>query len=221
MSLVVIGTDTGVGKTVACAVLLARYGKRHRLAYWKPIATGAAEGRDTRLIRRWCGHLIDVLEERYLFARPLSPHLAARLERRTIDPEALLEALVAHGLEDERRSLIIEGVGGLLVPLTCQGYLLAHLLCDMHLPSLLVARSTLGTINQTLLLLEALRARGLELAGIVLSGPRNSENRAAIERFGEAEVVGEIEMIRPLGRAGILRAARSFDRRGRLRRYLM
>jgi dethiobiotin synthase len=220
MSLVVIGTDTGAGKTVACAVLLARYGARLRLAYWKPVATGAREGRDVEAIRRLCGGAVEALEERYLFDEPLSPHLAARRSRARIDPEALLAALVEHGLADARRALVIEGVGGLLVPLTEHGYLLANLLADMHLPCLLVARSTLGTINHTLLTLEALRSRRLELAGVVLNGPRNTENRRAIERFGAAEVVAEIEPIRPLGRAGVRRAARSFDRRGRLGRYL-
>ncbi len=219
MSLVVIGTDTGAGKTVACAVLLARYGGKVRLAYWKPIATGAVEGSDADFVHRVAGHCGEVLPEVYLFRPPLSPHLAARLEGARIDPERVLEALVAHGLEDRERSLVIEGVGGLLVPLTDRGYLLADLLREFHLPCLLVARSTLGTINHTLLTLEALRSRGLELAGVVLSGPRNEDNSIAIARFGGADVVGEIPPIRPMGRAGVLRAAKSFDRGGRLKRF--
>ena len=221
MSLVVIGTGTEVGKTVTCAVLLARYGKSLQLAYWKPVATGASEGSDSEFVKRIVGHLVPVLDERYSFSPPLSPHLAARRHRKTIEPEALLEALVAHGLEDEDRSLVIEGVGGLLVPLTSSGYLLADLLRDFHLPCLLVATSTLGTINHTLLTLEALRSRRIEVAGVVLNGPRNRDNREAIERFGEAEVVAEIPLVRPLSRAAVLRTARNFDRRGRLKRYLM
>ena len=224
MSVVVIGTDTEVGKTIISAVLLARYGRSIRLGYWKPVASGVATdgpGRtDTARVRRWCGHLVDVLDECYRLDAPLSPHLAARMERVRITPDSILERLVAHGLDDEERSLVIEGVGGLLVPLTDGGYLLSHLLETMHLPCLLVARSTLGTINHTLLTLEALRSRDIELAGVVLNGPKNRENRKAIERFGDVPVVAEVEPIRPLGRQGVLQAARRFDRRALLRRYL-
>lgn len=221
MSLVVIGTGTEVGKTVTCSVLLARYGKRLRLGYWKPIATGGKEGRDTAEVKRLCGDVPGILEERYLFKAPLSPHLAARLEGKSIDPDRLTDALVAHGLEDEGRSLVIEGIGGLLVPLTEHGYLLADLVRDFHLPCLVVGQSKLGTINHTLLTLEALRWRKIEIAGVVLSGPRNRENSAAVRRFGKVEVVLEIEPIRPLSRAGVARAAKRFDRQGKLRRYFL
>jgi dethiobiotin synthetase/malonyl-CoA O-methyltransferase len=222
MSLLVLGTGTDVGKTVVSAVVLARYGRKFRLAYWKPIATGAASGAthsDAGCVRRWVGHLVEVLPETYSFDPPLSPHLAARLAGAAIDPERVLADLVRHGLADRRRSLVIEGVGGLLVPLTEPGYLLSHLAADMHLPCLLVAQSGLGTINHTLLTLEALRSRSIELAGVVLSGRRNPENRAAIERFGSATVVGEVDFLPRLGRKGIEAAARRFDRRGVLARY--
>jgi len=221
VSLVVTGTGTGIGKTVASAVILARYGKMLRLGYWKPIATGAREGRDVDFVRRAVGHLAQVLPEEYLFDAPVSPHLAARLEGRTIDPERVVAALVRHGVEDPRRSLVIEGVGGLLVPITERGYLLASLLQELHLPCVIVASSALGTINHTLLTIEAMRSRGLEVAGVVLSGPLNRENVDAIDRFGRVEVVGEIAPIRPLGRAGVFRAAKSFDRRARLKKFLV
>lgn len=220
MSLVVVGTGTDVGKTVISAILLARYAKQLRLGYWKPVASGACDGRDTKKVEKWCGDTIDVLEEEYLFKEPLSPHVAARREKRRVTVDSVLQALVRHALADEERSLVIEGVGGLLVPLTDDGYLLAHLLTEMHLPCLLVAHSTLGTINHTLLSLEALRSRKLEVAGVVLNGPPNRDNRRAIERFGDVDVVAEVEPIRPLGRSGIRKAARRFDRRARLKSYL-
>ena len=220
MSLFIVGTGTGVGKTVTSAVILARYGRSLRLGYWKPVATGPARDSDSRFIRRMSGGLVDVLEECYTFDKPVSPHLAARLAGARIDPDRVLETLVRIAMEDPRRTLVIEGVGGLLVPLTDRGYLLADLCREMHLPCLVVAQSTLGTINHTLLTLEALRTRSMELAGIVLCGPRNPENRSAIERFGKAEVISEILPIRPLCREGVLSAARRFDRRARLRKYL-
>ena len=219
MSLVVVGTDTEVGKTVVSAVVLGRYARRHRLAYWKPIATGAEGDTDTGLIRRWVGHRVEVLDEAYLYDPPVSPHLAARQDSRPIDPELILSQLVQHGLDDPRRNLVVEGIGGLHVPITSQGYLLSNLLQDMHLPCLLVARSGLGTINHTLLSLEAIRKRKLELAGVIMVGPPDKENKAAIESYGDVRVTAELEWIPRLGRASIEKAARRFDTRGRLKRY--
>jgi malonyl-CoA O-methyltransferase len=105
------------------------------------------------------------------------------------------------------------------VPLTDDGYLLADLLVAAGLPCLLVARSTLGTINHTLLSLEALRARDLAVAGVVLVGPFNPANRRAIERLGRVAVVAEIPPL-TLDRAGIAAAARDFDPEGQLWRSL-
>lgn len=219
MSVFVTATGTEVGKTVACAVILARYGRSFRLGYWKPIATGAALGRDTLEVKRLSGHLVEVLDEWYLFDPPVSPHLAARRARRPIVPDRILEGLVAHALEDRERSLVIEGIGGVQVPITTSGYMVSHLARDLHLPCVVVASSLLGTINHTLLTLEALRTREIDVAGVVLNGPRNRDNREAIARYGQVTVIGEIEPIRPLARAGVQSAARRFDRRARLRRY--
>lgn len=219
MSIVVSGTDTGVGKTVASAVILARYGRSGRLAYWKPIQSGTRGGTDSSRIARWTQGFAEVLEEEYRFLRPLSPHLAARLEGKAIDPERIAAALVRHALSDPRRNLVVEGAGGLLVPLTEGGYLIADLIRDLALPCVVVARTALGTINHTLLTLEAARARGIRVAGVILSGPGDDENERAIERFGRTAVVDTIEPIRPLGKPGVLRAARAFDRRGVLKEF--
>ena len=219
MSLVVIGTDTEIGKTVVSAVVLARYARGRKLAYWKPIATGAEDTTDTELVRKWVGHRVDILEEAYLYDPPVSPHLAARLASRPIDPELVLARLVEHGLEDPRRNLVVEGIGGLHVPITASGYLLSHLLSDMQLPCLLATRSGLGTINHTLLSLEAIRARKLDLAGVVMVGPKDKENKAAIEKYGGVKVTAELEWLPRLGRAAIEKAARRFDPRGKLKPY--
>lgn len=245
MSIVVLGTDTGVGKTIVSTVVLARYASRLRLAYWKPIQTGPAEESDSRFVSGVLVGLAEVLDEVYRFDAPASPHLAARLAGEEILPERVVESLVAHGLADRRRSLVIEGVGGLLVPLTERGYLLADLVAELHLPCLLVARSTLGTINHTLLTLEAMRTRGMAVAGVVLCGPKDRDNRAAIERFGAVDVLDELPPIGATGsvseasprsaaearfpgcrrdsaswREELLRIARGFDRQARLEEYL-
>ena len=220
MSLMVVGTGTEIGKTIACAVMLARYADDMRLAYWKPVATGSQEDRDTLAIERLCGHQAEILPESYLFEAPVSPHLAARLAKKRIRPERILAAFSTHQKKAAGRALIIEGIGGLLVPLTSGGYLLADLIQEMALPCLLVASTTLGTINHTLLTIEAIKARHLELVGVVLNGPENRENRQAIHKFGQVPIIGHIQPIHPLSPGNISRAARGFDRRALLESYL-
>lgn len=219
MSLVVTGTGTEVGKTIVCAMILARHARRRRIAYWKPIATGSSESSDTQFIRSVVGKNVEILSEVYSLGPPVSPHLAARLGRRRIEPEQVVGAFVTHAMADDRRNLLIEGIGGLLVPLTDDGYLLASLFEELHLPLLIVASSRLGTINHTLLTLEAARSRRLEIAGVILSGPPNAENRRAIERFGSVDVLAEVPVIPSITHQGITQAARSFDRKGRLKQY--
>ena len=220
MSLVVVGTGTEIGKTITCAVLLSRYSGISSLAYWKPIATGSAQDRDSLVIKRLCAHQVEILQESYLFEPPVSPHLAARLARKRIRPERILEALGTFQRQKGGRALIIEGIGGLLVPLTAGGHLLADLLQEMSLPCLLVASSTLGTINHTLLTIEAMRSRDLYLVGVVLNGPLNRENRLAIQKFGKAKIISEIEPMKALSKESVARASRGFDRRALLKSYL-
>src|SRR5579859_2792746 len=112
MSLVVTATGTEVGKTVTSAVLLARYGRELGVGYWKPVATGSVDGRDTETVRRLAGAWGPIEPEAYLYEPPVSPHLAARLAHDTIDLESL--ARVFRRLEAQR-PWIVEGIGGLLV----------------------------------------------------------------------------------------------------------
>jgi dethiobiotin synthetase len=172
------------------------------------------------VIERLCGPELEILQELYLFEPPVSPHLAARLAQKEIQPERVLKALTTYTQENPPRTLIIEGIGGLLVPLTSNGYLLADLLEEMSLPCLLVASSTLGTINHTLLTIEAMRSRDLKLVGVVLNGPPQDENRQAIEKFGSVQIVSEIEPLSALSAEGVLQASHGFDRKALLESYL-
>ena len=194
--LFVTGTDTGVGKTVACAALMHRF---RGVRYWKPIQTGIERDDDTREVERLggCGPM-ELLREGVRLPRPVSPHLAARLQDRRIDPDALLQTLRAQA----PASWIVEGAGGVLVPVN-ESVLMIDLMRALSLPVLIVARSQLGTINHTLLTIEALRARSLSVAGVLMVGQPDPENRLAIETYGRVSVVGELPPLDPLTPAAL------------------
>lgn len=197
----VTGTDTDVGKTIVCAVLTAGL----RAAYWKPVQTGSLEGTDTDRMRCLTGlpekHFFP---ERYCLPAPLSPHAAAEQAgvRISLDDFCLPRAADAFG------NLIVEGAGGVMVPLN-ERDLMTDLIVHLGLPVLLVARSTLGTINHTLLSLAQLRRCGIPVLGVVLNGPLNPLNRSAIKHFGQLPVLGEVEPFTDLSPASL---SRGFER---------
>lgn len=205
------GTDTGVGKTVTAAALLHRLRSTTPTRYWKPIQTGIEQDDDTATVLRLTGgDARAVLDEGVRLAHPLSPHLSARLRgiRITVDQVADMAAAELAG-----GNWIVEGAGGLLVPINEQE-LMADLIARLALPVVVVARSTLGTINHTLLTVEALRARSLPIAGVVMVG-RNVENRQAIEDYGRVRV-SELPILTPLTPATLQAAAADFDTRALL-----
>jgi dethiobiotin synthetase len=194
--LFVTGTDTGVGKSVVAASLCAALAARgERVAAFKPVVTGLDDapgefGRDHELLASAAnaGQTPDEVAP-YRFGPPLSPHLAAELAGERIEPARLVEAARAHDL------LVCEGVGGLLVPITT-GYLVRDLAIDLELPVLVAARTGLGTINHTLLTVEAARTAGLQVVGIVMTPwpdkPAEIErsNRETVERLARVRVSG-------------------------------
>ena len=191
--LFVTGTDTGVGKTVASAALLHRYRADVPLRYWKPIQTGIEHDDDTAEVGRLGAcRPYEVLSSGVRLAHPVSPHLAARLSAYTIRLQPLVDSVLA-----EAGPWIVEGAGGVLVPLNDRETI-ADLMTRLGLPVVVVARTQLGTINHTLLTLEALRCRSLQVAGVVLVGSKNPENRAAIEQYGQVMVLGEMPRFDPL-----------------------
>jgi len=194
--LFVTGTDTGIGKTVACAALLHRYRNIAHLRYWKPVQTGIEQDDDTAEVQR----LTECDVARGIRLRhPVSPHLAAQLARTRITVEMLHSGLPASAGE---LRWIVEGAGGVLVPLNEQE-LMIDLMRALGLPVVVAARSGLGTINHTLLTLEALRARSLCVAGVVMCGASNPDNRKAIEEYGGCRVLGEMPRFAPLTRSAL------------------
>jgi dethiobiotin synthetase len=194
----VTGTGTEVGKTIVSAAVCAALAARgERVAAFKPVVTGLGEAPaawppDHELLAAATGQRPEDVTP-YRYGPPLSPHYAAELAGETIEPSRLL----AHAREASATAdaLVCEGVGGLLVPLT-PGYLIRDLALDLALPLVIAARPGLGTINHTLLTVEAARSAGLRLAGIVLTPwsehpePIERSNRATIERLSGTPVSG-------------------------------
>ncbi|MCK9276105.1 MAG: dethiobiotin synthase [Syntrophales bacterium] len=182
--LFVAGTDTDVGKTVISAILMAGL----QGSYWKPIQSGLEETTDTEWVRLATG-LPDIhfFPETCRLSRALSPHASAAVQGVRID-------LPSFRLPETEDHLIVEGAGGILVPLNERDFMV-DLIDYLNLPVLLVARSTLGTINHTLLSLEQLKVRGLTVLGVVMNGPANPGNREAIEYYGNTKVLAEIESL--------------------------
>jgi dethiobiotin synthetase len=192
--LFVTGTDTGVGKTVLSAVLVASLNRR----YWKPIQTGASEGTDRAAVVNWAGVTIeDTHAEAFVFDAPVSPHLAARQEGKRIDLESIRRP-------EDSDPIVIEGAGGVLVPVN-EDALMIDLIRCLDSEVVIAARTTLGTINHTLLTVEAARNNNLQLIGVVMVGNENSENRRAIERYGKVPVVGAIPWLESINRASLIR----------------
>ena len=203
----ITGTDTNVGKTVVAAAVMLRYRGEAPLRYWKPIQTGIEQDNDTREVKRLsraCDN--EVLNCGVRLRGPLSPHLAARRAGTRITVQSLVETL--HTADLKVRAAhpappapparwIVEGAGGTLVPLN-ERETMADLMQALDLPVLIAARSTLGTINHTCMTIEVLRRRMLRVAGVVMVGEPNDENRLAIERYGAAEVIGQMPRFDPL-----------------------
>ncbi|MEM6454841.1 MAG: dethiobiotin synthase [Acidobacteriota bacterium] len=224
MTLMIVGTDTEVGKTVVSALVCRRYADlAPPLTYWKPVASGTIEGRDSITVADLtAGRPVRIAPETSAHREPLSPHLAARLDGDRIARTRIHDAFRALRAADDAGPLVIEGVGGLLVPLSDAGDLLIDLIGELaaiegpRFGCLLVARSTLGTINHSLLSLEALRRRNLPVAGVVLNGPPNDENQRAVARFGDAPVLGTVPRLNPLDAAALDRVAADWDPENRL-----
>jgi dethiobiotin synthetase len=202
--LFVAGTDTGVGKTiVAGAITAALRAQGAEVRALKPVITGLEEAgpADHEVLARAGGHEPEEVSI-VSYGPPLSPHLAAELAERPIDPATLEETIADRAAEAE--VVVVEGVGGLLVPLT-ESYDVRALARALALPLLVVARPGLGTINHTLLTLEVARAAGLTVAAVVLTPwPRAPDtiersNRDTIELLGRVEVatLPPIERLEP------------------------
>lgn len=185
----ITGTDTGVGKTTICAGLLKLlYGSKD-VVYWKPIQTGTIVGDDTREVKLMTGLPESCFAEpAYSFPDPVSPHMAARKWGKQVE----LDVLCDFYSKNQSRFQIIEGAGGLLVPFNDTS-LQIDFIQRIKLPIIIVGQDRVGAINHTLLTLNAARAAGIEVLGVVLTRFRMTlGNGAVISKFGKVDVLASI-----------------------------
>ncbi len=179
--IIVVGTDTNVGKTVLSALLMSAM---QAYSYWKPIQSGLLEETDTEIVARYSScDTSRIIPEAYRLSQPLSPHLSSRIDGVVIEMDKLQLP--------SQQSLIVETAGGVLVPINDRS-LQIDLLQMWAKPVVIAARSSLGTINHTLMTLEALRRKNIDIVGVVMIGDENAENEKAIEQYGSVKIVGRI-----------------------------
>jgi dethiobiotin synthetase len=188
MRVVVSGTDTDIGKTVFAAGLCGFLGAR----YWKPVQAGVPGDRETVAVLAG----VETLTEAYRLKLPASPHQAAAEEGITIDPDRLVPP---------DGDVVIEGAGGLMVPLT-RRTLFIDVFARWQIPLVLCARTALGTINHSLLSIAAIRARAIPLLGVAFIGEANPESEGIIAEMGQVRRLGRLPPVEPLTRDN-LRAA--------------
>jgi dethiobiotin synthetase len=192
---VIVGTDTAVGKTVVSAAIVGAL----KAYYWKPVQSGLDGETDSQTVARLSGSPAhQIVPEAWRLRRPASPHLAARDEGVEIDVAALNPPRCDG-------PLVIETAGGVMTPLSDRA-LTIDLLERWRLPVTLVARTRLGTINHSLLTLEALRKRAIPITGIVFSGDADADAQHSIETIGGARILGRLPRLDPLNQK-TLRAA--------------
>lgn len=192
---VITGTDTGIGKTVFAAALAGALDG----SYWKPIQSGLDDETDSEIVKRLSGLEPNrILPETWRLQTPVSPHLSAEIDCVLINSKTLQ-------FPEIERPLIIEGAGGLFVPLTRHETYI-DVFARWNQPIILCARTTLGTINHTLLSIEALRQRNIPIVGIAFIGDEFSDTQAVIKEMSGIPVLGRLPFLDDLN-ASTLRSA--------------
>ncbi len=180
-SYVIVGTDTNVGKTVFSAALVNALG----CAYWKPVQSGLEGETDSQVVARLSGVSSNlILPEAYRLQNPVSPHLAARADGIEIDANNISPPLGV-------KNTIIELAGGVMVPWTDQ-ILSIDIIARWRLPVIVVARTALGTINHSLLTLEALKSRNIPIHGVAFIGAEAIGAQNSVAEFGKIRILGRL-----------------------------
>jgi dethiobiotin synthetase len=191
----ITGIGTGIGKTVVSAVLTEKL----QADYWKPIQSGDLEISDSLFVRNLISNPKTIIHpEKYRLSQPLSPHLSARLDGIQIDLTEIVPPVA-------ERDLVIEGAGGLMVPLN-EDELILHLIQKLEARVIVVSQNYLGSINHTLLTLQVLKWHNIEVIGIVFNGAANDESERYIEAYTGVKVIGRIPSMNIIDRESIKKA---------------
>jgi len=195
----IVGIGTDVGKTVVSAIVSEALGA----TYFKPIQAGDLDNSDSIKVRNLCSEKVTVAPEKFKLKTPMAPHGAAK-----VDGVSMRLSDIEFPKTDN--FLIVEGAGGLLVPLNEEKESLLDLYKKAHLPVILVSRHYLGSINHTLLTIKALESEKLQIAGIVYVGDENQVTESIIERFTDIKTIARIPIVEKVDQAFILEESKKF-----------
>lgn len=190
----VTGIGTNVGKTVVSAILCEAL----KADYWKPIQSGSIEGTDSDFVKQHTSSTV-VHPSAYCFKEPVSPHLAAELENSLIEPEKI-------AVPATQNTLIIEGAGGIMVPINNESVIL-DLIVEWQVPVMVVSQNYLGSINHTILTCEMLHAAGVEILGLIFNGEENLSSQYFIENYTNLKVFGRIAQTSKVDKAFVEKQA--------------
>jgi dethiobiotin synthetase len=168
----VTGTGTDVGKTVVSTILCELL----QASYWKPIQSGDLQNSDSKKIQQWLNNTVEIIPEAHLFSEALSPHVASKIDGVSINPAML-------NLPKTAGNLIVEGAGGWIVPINEAGFTFADLAEQWNIPIILVSRHYLGSINHTLLSIESIQSRNVNIHGIIYVGEPLPDTCEIIEKI--------------------------------------
>ncbi|MBX7205144.1 MAG: dethiobiotin synthase [Bacteroidia bacterium] len=189
----VVGIHTGIGKTVASAVLA----KAWNMDYWKPIQAGSLDSSDSIMVQQWSGQFVH--PERYLLNEASSPHAAAKKEQVQIQLSDFV-------LPSSQRSILVETAGGLFSPVNDE-FTMLDLVKHLQLPVVVVMANYLGSINHSMLTLEVLKQHKIKIAGLVFCGETNKESEAFILQHTRHRVIARIPFVNPISKEFITQQA--------------
>ena len=183
MKYFVTGIGTEIGKTIVSCILTEKL----KADYWKPIQAGELDDSDTMKVRKFISNKKShFFEERYRLENPMSPHAAAKIENIKI-------SLNDFKLPKTNNNLIVEGAGGLMVPINHEGHMIADLVKKLNIPTIIVSRNYLGSINHTILTIKALQHLNIPIKGIIFNGKENIETQQIIKDTTGINILGRIE----------------------------
>ena len=193
---IVTGIGTDIGKTVVSAILVEAL----QATYWKPVQAGELENSDSIKIKKWCSESVQVLPEAFRLTEPVSPHLAASIDNLNISKEFLK-------IPEIEGNLILEGAGGIMVPLNNEGLLFIDVVKYWDLPVILVSRHYLGSINHTLLTAEILKNNNIKVEGIVFVGNENKATEEIILKKTGLPLIARIPLVKEINKEFIQKEA--------------